>query len=174
MVRPESVATAAKSAPTVVDRAFQVAYVCAYRLMRVYWKARRPTTHGALVAIWQGGEVLLVKNSYVPYYTAPGGYIRTNESGRDAALRELREEVGVSVPAERLMPAFDETHDWEGKRDHVQIFNVDLDERPSIAVDYREVVAASWMRPEAAVGLELFPPLRQVIEERIEARRASH
>jgi ADP-ribose pyrophosphatase YjhB (NUDIX family) len=158
--------------PTVVDRAFQLAYVCAYRLMRVYWKVRRPTTHGALVAVWQGGEVLLVKNSYVPYYTAPGGYVRSNESGRDAALRELREEVGVSVTPEKLKPALDETHDWEGKRDHVEIFNLDLDERPTVAVDHREVVAASWMRPETAIGLELFPPLRQVIRNRIEAGQA--
>jgi ADP-ribose pyrophosphatase YjhB (NUDIX family) len=127
-----------------------------------------------LVAVWQGGEILLVKNSYVPYYTAPGGYVRSSETGRDAALRELREEVGVSVQPERLTPALDETHDWEGKRDHVEIFNVDLDERPSVAVDHREVVSASWVRPEAAIDLEIFPPLKKVIRNRIEARRAGH
>jgi ADP-ribose pyrophosphatase YjhB (NUDIX family) len=166
------VASAAKTAPTLVDRAFQLAYVCAYRLMRTYWKVRRPTTHGALVAVWQGGEVLLVKNSYVPYYSAPGGYVRGNESARDAALRELREEVGVSVRPEQLEPALDETHDWEGKHDHVEIFNLELDERPEISVDHREVVAASWISPRKVGELEIYPPLRRVIAKRLEAEQS--
>lgn len=137
--------------------------------MRVYWKMRRPKTHGALVAVWQGGEVLLVKNSYVPYYSAPGGYVRTNETGRDAAIRELREEVGVTVAPDRLEPALDETNEWEGKQDHVEIFNLELDERPEIAVDHREVVAASWFSPQRVSELEIFPPLRRVIAKRVPA-----
>lgn len=167
-------APAAKTAPTLVDRAFQLAYVCAYRLMRAYWHVRHPTTHGALVAVWHGGDVLLVKNSYVPYYSAPGGYVRANESGRDAALRELREEVGVSVTADRLEPVIDETHDWEGKRDHVEIFAVDLDERPDVAIDHREVVAASWLPPEKAIELDVFPPLRRAIAKRLESAGTRH
>src|SRR5690349_19463262 len=63
------------AAPTPVDKAFQLAYVCAYRLMRTYWTLRHPKTHGALVALFNGGDVLLVKNSYVPYYSLPGGYV---------------------------------------------------------------------------------------------------
>jgi hypothetical protein len=62
--------------PSLIDRGFQLAYVCAYRMMRVYWMLRRPATHGALVALWNGGEVLLVKNSYARYYGLPGGYVR--------------------------------------------------------------------------------------------------
>src|SRR5258708_6382783 len=56
--------------PTVVDRGFQFAYQCAYQLMRTYWKLTRPTTHGTLVTLWNQGEVLLVRNSYVRYYSA--------------------------------------------------------------------------------------------------------
>src|SRR5687767_2389886 len=42
--------------PTLADRAFQLAYVCAYQLMRAYWTVRRPTTHGALVTLWNEGQ----------------------------------------------------------------------------------------------------------------------
>jgi ADP-ribose pyrophosphatase YjhB (NUDIX family) len=155
--------------PTFVDRGFQVAYVCAYRLMRTYWHLRHPTTHGSLVAIWNRGEVLLVRNSYVPYYGLPGGYVRRGESARDAALRELFEEVGVSAQPENLRLLLEETHEWEGKHDHVQIFALDLPSRPPIAVDNREVVEASWWSPARALSLDLFPPLRHALENGVPA-----
>jgi len=160
-----------RSEPTLVDRGFQLAYVCAYRAMRAYWKVRRPTTHGTLITLWNRDEVLLVRNSYVPYYSLPGGYIRRGETARDAAVRELREEVGISTDAEGLELVLETTHDWEGKRDHVQIFSLDLPSRPTVLVDHREVIEAAWWAPEKALGLELFPPLRTVIEER-RARQA--
>jgi ADP-ribose pyrophosphatase YjhB (NUDIX family) len=150
--------------PTFVDRGFQLAYVCAYRLMRAYWRLSHPTTHGSLVAIWNRGEVLLVRNSYVPYYGLPGGYVRRGESARDAAMRELFEEVGVSAKPEDLRLLLEETHEWEGKHDHVQIFGLDLPTRPTVAVDNREVVEASWWSPARALSLDLFPPLRHVLE----------
>jgi 8-oxo-dGTP diphosphatase len=150
--------------PTFVDRGFQLAYVCAYRLMRSYWRLRHPTTHGSLVAIWNRGEVLLVRNSYVPYYGLPGGYVRRGESARDAAMRELFEEVGVTAKSDDLRLLLEETHEWEGKHDHVQIFALELPNRPTIAVDNREVVEASWWPPSRALSLNLFPPLRHVLE----------
>lgn len=155
-----------QTGPTLVDRMFQVAYVCAYQLMRTYWKVRKPTTHGALITLWSGNEVLLVRNSYVSYYSLPGGYVRSGESGADAALRELVEEVGVRVQPEQLTLVHEETHDWQGKRDHVQIFTLDVAERPQVAVDHREVIEARWWSPEQALQLNLFPPLRKVIERR--------
>ncbi len=155
--------TSDRSQPTLVDRGFQLAYVCAYRAMRTYWKVRRPTTHGTLVALWNGGEVLLVRNSYVPYYSLPGGYLRRGETARDAVVRELTEEVGIAADPEKLELVLERTHDWEGKHDHVQIFALDLPSRPTVEVDHREVVEASWWSPERALALNLFPPLRDVI-----------
>ena len=155
-----------KSEPTLVDRGFQLAYVCAYRAMRAYWKVRHPTTHGTLVALWNRNEVLLVRNSYVPYYCLPGGYLRRGETARDAAVRELREEVGITTDAQALDLVLEITHEWEGKRDHVQIFALELPSRPAVDVDHREVVEADWWSPDRALGLELFPPLREVIERR--------
>lgn len=149
----------------MIDRLFRVAYICAYRMIRVYWALRRPESHGALVAIWHDGAILLVRNSYVRYFSLPGGYVRRAETAREAALRELAEEVGVTGVDDLLTLALDVTHEWEGRRDHVDIFAVELSQRPHIEVDNREVVAASFYTPEEALKLELFPPLRQHIEE---------
>jgi 8-oxo-dGTP diphosphatase len=164
------VSAVSPSQATLVDRAYQLGYRAAYQVMRTYWRLRKPTTNGALVAIWSRGEVLLVRNSYIPYYSAPGGYVRPSESGRDAVLRELVEEVGVTARPEELELALDVTHEWEGKHDHVQIFNLQLSERPALRIDHREVVEASWFSPERALQLEhVFPPLRRVIESSIAA-----
>jgi 8-oxo-dGTP diphosphatase len=164
--------TAAVSlAPTIVDRGFQLAYKCAYQLMRAYWAVRKPKTHGALVALWNEGQVLLVRNSYVRYYSLPGGYVKSHEQGRQAAIRELREEVGIHAQPEQLVSAFDDTRNWEGKRDHVEIFELELEQRPVVNIDRREVIDASWFTPAQALELNLFPPLRQVIQRR--AARAS-
>jgi ADP-ribose pyrophosphatase YjhB (NUDIX family) len=154
---------------TLVDGAFQVAYQCAYGLMKAYWRLRHPTTHGTLVTLWHAGEVLLVRNSYVRYYSAPGGYVRRGERARTAALRELREEIGLTARDEDLVPLLEETHEWEGKRDHVQIYALDLESRPHVQIDHREVIDASWYVPEAALGLDLFPPLRRAIQKRCAA-----
>jgi 8-oxo-dGTP pyrophosphatase MutT (NUDIX family) len=154
------------TAATPIDRAFQLGYKLAYRLMRAAWRLTNPLTHGALVMIWSRGEVLLVRNSYVPYYSAPGGFVKSGEDARDAARRELIEEVGLDVQPEALSLALELTHVWEYKRDHVKIYELSLDERPVVHVDHREVVEALWVSPEDALTLNVFPPLQRVIREK--------
>ena len=145
------------------DRIFRLAYRGAYKLMRIYWSVAHPRKHGALVLIWNKGEVLLVKNSYVPYHSSPGGYVRADETGREAAVREVREETAINIRSEDLVSALDREHDWEGKREHIEIFEWETPERPRINIDNREVVAAAFYSPDRALALNLFPPLREVI-----------
>jgi 8-oxo-dGTP diphosphatase len=153
--------------PTPIDRAFQLGYKVAYRLMRAAWRLTNPLTHGAVVLIWSGGEVLLVRNSYVPYFSAPGGFVKPGEDAREAARRELQEEVGLDVAPEALQLSLELTHPWEYKRDHVKIFELQLSERPVVNVDHREVVEALWIAPEVALGMNVFPPLKRVIRDRL-------
>lgn len=155
----------------MMDRLYQTAYKGAYKMMRVYWAVRRPDTHGALVAIWHGGRILLVKNSYLEYFSLPGGYVRLEETGKGAAVRELLEEVGIGITEDKLEPALDITHDWEGKRDHVEIFRLDLPYEPKIKVDNREVVSAQLYTPEEALKLKLFPPIAQHIRNVLQGGR---
>src|SRR5579862_68606 len=45
-------------------------------------------------------QILLVKHTYQSHWYIPGGGIKKNESPRLALLRELKEEVGISVIGE--------------------------------------------------------------------------
>ncbi|MBI4934154.1 MAG: NUDIX hydrolase [Actinobacteria bacterium] len=153
--------------PTWLDRGFQVAHMAAYWLLQVYWRLWGPTTHGAQVMLWCRGQVLLVRNPYLTCHSAPGGSLRHGESARAAAVRELREEVGISVAPERLVQSLEVTHDWRGKRDHVVIFCVELDERPRVRMDLREVVEAAWFDPDEVAQSNVFPPLKRAIREHV-------
>jgi len=155
---------------TVLDRSFQLAYKAAYRMMRVYWGVRRPATHGALVTLWNQGELLLIQNSYVTYRSLPGGYVGRYETGAEAAVRELREEIGVTARTEQLEKVYDEVKDWEGKRDHVEVFKLELSTRPVVRIDHREVIEAGWYTPARALELDLFPPIRLILEAQLAGR----
>lgn len=45
-------------------------------------------------------QILLVKHTYEPYWYIPGGGVKKGEPVKTALLRELKEEVGVSVVGE--------------------------------------------------------------------------
>src|SRR5574338_205195 len=87
----------ADDGPTLIDRGFQVAFKVAHRMLRAYWTVRKPHTHGALIAVWHDGKILLVKNSYRNDYTLPGGYVRSGEPVSVAAARALAEECEITV-----------------------------------------------------------------------------
>jgi 8-oxo-dGTP pyrophosphatase MutT (NUDIX family) len=152
--------------PTVPDYAFQLAFKVAHRLLRGFWLVRRPHTRGALVALWNGGDVLIVKNSYRRHYTLPGGYIRSDESPSEAGARELAEECGIYVQPELIREVYQRVHPFEFREDDVTIGEVEVPERPPIRIDHREVVDARFFSPEAAQKLPLVPHLAEYLAAR--------
>jgi ADP-ribose pyrophosphatase YjhB (NUDIX family) len=153
------------AAVTFVDRLYQLAYKIGYQLIRILWAILRPTTHGALIVVWKAGSLLLVRNSYVSYFSLPGGYVRGGETTLQAAVRELKEETGLDVDPRELKLCHEETHNWEFRRDHVTMYDLVAKEPVGVKLDYREVIAARFYTPEEALELRLFPPLRRRIEK---------
>jgi len=151
----------------MINALIRAVYRVAHWGLRLLWFIRRPETTGALVAVWHHGRVLLVKNSYRPQLTLPGGYIRPREDRRTAAARELREEVGIQVQPKRLVHAYHGTHLFEHRQDTLDIYELEVDEVPSIQVDDREVVRAEFHRPDDALGMEIVPHLEEYLARRI-------
>ena len=136
-------------------------------MLRLLWFIRRPETTGALVAVRHQGQVLLVKNSYRPQLTLPGGYVRPREDRRTAAARELREEVGITVQPKRLVHAYHGTHLFEHRKDTLDIYELEVDDPPNVQVDDREVVRAEFHTPSEALDMRIVPHLEEYLSRRL-------
>lgn len=91
-------------------------------VLRLYWRVTRPLTAGARVLVVDGDEqVLLVRHTYLPGWFLPGGGVDRGETMREAAERELWEEVGVR-PEEPLSFFGLYANFREFKSDHVALY----------------------------------------------------
>jgi len=164
----------AGSTPSVndaVDRWLRRALWLAYRVLRLWWYLARPHHHGAVIAIWFEGRILMVWHSYRDALSVPGGGIRSGEAAIDAVIRETREEVGISLDPQAVSLAAEVTERWEYRRDHVRIFETSLRAAPVVRPDGREVIAARFMDPPAALSHKLPPFLRDYLEQKLSERR---
>ena len=151
----------------MLNALIRAVYRLAHWGLRLLWFIRRPETTGALVAVWHHGRVLLVKNSYRPQLTLPGGYVKAREDRRTTAARELREEVGINVQPKRLVHAYHGTHLFEHRKDTLDIYELDLEAEPHVTVDRREVVQAEFHTPDDALGMPIVPHLEEYLSRRI-------
>lgn len=143
-----------------LDAGFRLAYRLAFALMRLWWFLRRPEHRGALVAVWHDGRVLMLRQSYRDTLDFPGGGLLRGEAPAEAACRELGEEVGIAVAPAALRLAREMTAWRDFRRDHVSIFELRLGMRPALRFDHREIVAAEFMAPAAALAGPVSPFVR--------------
>ncbi len=141
----------------VLDILIRRLYRGAYLMLRVWWLVWRPHTHGAAVALWHEGKLLLVRTSYRPCYSLPGGFVKRGEPAEQAARRELREELGIDLTGLPLRHAWNGTLDFESRPDTIDIWEVTVASAPALRVTGREIVWAGWMGPSQALSRRLLP-----------------
>ncbi len=73
-------------------------YRLGYPVALLYWRVRQPQAHGVRVIVRRANKVLLVRHSYGDrmMWNLPGGGIKREERPKEAARRELYEEVGIT------------------------------------------------------------------------------
>ncbi len=150
----------------MLEPAMRTAYRCAHLMLRSYWFVRRPRTNGALAALWLDGKILLVKNSYRRQHSLPGGYVRPGEDPRQAASREVHEEIRIHVPPEKFDLAYHGTRPFEFRSDTLDIYEAELDAEPDLRIDQVEVVWAGFKTPDEARAMNIVPHLREYLEGR--------
>ena len=120
----------------------------------------QPTINGVFIAVWHKDKILIVKNSYRKWYIVPCGGIKRNEDRKQAAVRELYEEVGITADPEALRYAGNFAERYKYALDNGFFYEIALTVMPEIKIDNREVVWARFMKPEQAFELVLNPLVR--------------
>ena len=106
------------------DGLLRIALTAAHKLLKAGWFVQRPRTLGAhALALTPERNVVLVKLRYAPGWRIPGGGRGSDETAEEAALRELREEIGMTAHGDvQLARELEESADF--KRDLASLFVV--------------------------------------------------
>ena len=162
LISRHSVADGDAMLRNLVDRAHRTALRGLYPLLCRWERLSGRRARVSLVAVWHRNRLLVVRHSYRPGSALPGGDARRGESSLQTAVRELGEEVGITVVPERLVPLGLTGGRWT-------VYEYRPQDEPHIRVDNREVIAAAFCDP--AEIPEPTPSLRHYL--RAASRRAA-
>ena len=122
----------------MLDRVARLLLKIAYGLHLILPRLGR-RRQGVAVAVWRKDQVLFVRHSYRRGCFLPGGNARRKEPLREAARRELKEEVGIDAELGALLPVY--TTAW------IRVFEYYPCRPPKIQIDNREIIEAFFARP---------------------------
>lgn len=119
----------------------RLAYSCA----RVFWWLRQPHAYGAALVVSHGERLLVVSQSYRPGLDFPGGGRAFDEPAVTAACREAFEEVGIIVTPKDVTFLGSHRFHSHGRTISLEYFGWRPSEKPTLRLDGREIVDATWL-----------------------------
>jgi 8-oxo-dGTP pyrophosphatase MutT (NUDIX family) len=137
--------------------------------------ADRPPTIAivAAVVVDAQGRALVVRKRGTTAFMQPGGKIDPGESAPDAVIRELGEELGVTVTASEVTALGRYVADAANEPGHVvdaELFTVSLRDEPRAAAEIEEL---RWLDPAAPPDVDLAPLTRDVVFALLRQGRSS-
>jgi ADP-ribose pyrophosphatase YjhB (NUDIX family) len=124
------------AAATIIHLSMRVAY----KLIRLHNRFIKSSTKGAAVAVWYNGQILVVRHSYMPGWSLPGGGGKKNEEPRVTASREISEEVGIDLALDELV-LVRKSHSGHS------LFEYQLSSPSEPQIDNREIIEAKFLNP---------------------------
>ena len=132
-----------------------------------YWRVTKPLSLGTRVMVIYKDEVLLVRHTYVKGYFLPGGGMHKSELFKDCAIRELKEEVDLSVENLSLFGVFQSTQ--EQKYTTNVVYLCLLTKKPDLTIQRSELHEAGFFKLDD-LPKETSPGTKRRIKEYLEKR----
>ncbi len=130
----------------------------------------------ASVAVFREGRVLIARRARAPaagLYALPGGVVEVGETLRQAALRELAEEVGLAAEIVAFVDHVEPIHfDGAKVREHYVIASFVARWRGGEARAGAEVDAFAWIEPDEIARWPTTPGLPEIIEKAARLERS--
>jgi ADP-ribose pyrophosphatase YjhB (NUDIX family) len=141
-------------------RARRTAMRVAYAGLRTYWFVFRPRVVGVKCVVTHEDDVLLVRHTYGNRaWDLPGGTVRRRELPRDAAEREMHEELGRRFGDWiSLGELFVNTNHHD---DNLHLFQARVDDR-KLDLNLTELTEAAWF-PRDALPNDLSRYVRTIV-----------
>jgi len=128
---------------TATEKVIQFMMPLIFQIARFYWFVFRPHTYGVVVVLKNNQDILLVQHTYGSVsWTFPGGGIKNDESPKQAARREIKEELGVDISELTLCGRF--TSRAQYKKNHITVFSAFC--KQTITRDPVEIKRARWFK----------------------------
>lgn len=115
----------------------------------------------ASVVLWRGDEILVMKRAggfSAGGWFIPGGHVEEGERPAESAAREVFEEAGISVEADRLTLVDIMSYETGRGTAHTIIYNGDCSDGAEAAIN-EEHIYHRWMTPEAYIARFLDEPM---------------
>lgn len=111
-------------------------------IYKIYCFIFRPKSLGVKVVVENNNKLLMVRIGYAhKNWTFPGGGVKRGESFEEAALRELKEEVGIITQS--LIEMGEYSSDSNFKKNIVKCFYMHTDSS-FVKIDNFEIVESNW------------------------------
>ena len=120
----------------------------AFKIIRTpikwYWKKFNIKTNGVRVMIIHKGSIVLVRHWYNTLWVMPGGGIKKYETPEQAAIREVKEEIGLNIEQlDYKLGVYSNIR--EGKNDTIHCFVIELEQKPLLNKKFNfEVSDVIW------------------------------
>ncbi|MBU7014369.1 MAG: NUDIX hydrolase [Theionarchaea archaeon] len=119
------------------------------------------------VIIYDQGRVLIIQRAFEPSanrWSIPGGAVEVGESVRDAARREVSEELGLDIELQEVVEVLDNiVYEGERVRYHYVLIDFMAEMRGGTLQPNKECLDVRWVHKDELHGFDLTQGARQAI-----------
>lgn len=128
--------------PYLIRQVRELFYTCARPLQILYWYIFRPYRPGAKTFIFYNDKILLARLGYAHRsWVLPGGGVESGETPIMAAIREVKEEVGIIIKDLLFITEQSNTRQYKKVTVFYYVAHVSSED---LIIDGQEIKDAAW------------------------------